>query len=239
MFIREQKNNEHPFVQVNMFFINDSLLSYKAKGVLLYLLSKPDDWVISIQDLMNHSTDGKTSIKSAIKELTLRGYIIRTRTKNKSNQFIGYDYAIYETIPEHHVLSTEKQNTLVKKNHYHKIRCDTGETANNYEEYLRTKHWLLLRETIYVKRNKQCEICHKKLKAYHVHHKYYTRIGFEPESDLVLLCKICHENIHKERKRVTDNFVQITHSKQTEETKVLDKDKTEYDTKVHWKRIPK
>lgn len=235
MIIREQKNKEHPFVQADKFFINDALLSYKAKGILLYLLSKPDDWVISIADIIKHSTDGITSVKSAIKELTLRGYLQRTRLKNKLGQFVGYDYTVYEKIPETFVLPVEKQNILIKKNHYNKIRCDTGETANNYEEYLQTKHWLLLRKEIYVKRNKQCEICHKRLKSYHVHHKYYTRIGFEADSDLMLLCKKCHENIHKEKKRIADNFVPITRPIKTNKIQ----EKIEYDKKDHWKRIPK
>lgn len=239
MYVREPKNEKHPFVQADKSFINDSLLSFKAKGVFLYLLSKPDDWVVSIADIMNHATDGKASVKSAIKELSLRGYLQRTRLKNNSGKFIGYDYIVHETIPTTYILPTQAQNALVKKNKYRNIRCDSGETAHSYEEYLQTKHWLLLREAIYVKRNKQCEICHKELKTYHVHHKYYTRIGFERESDLMLLCPKCHENIHKERKRVNSDFVPITHPKQTGETKTLDKEKRDYDKKDHWKRIPK
>lgn len=34
------------FVTVNKDFIHDPNLSWKAKGILLYLLSRPDDWQI-------------------------------------------------------------------------------------------------------------------------------------------------------------------------------------------------
>lgn len=34
------------FVTVHKNFIHDDNLSWKAKGILLYLLSRPDDWQI-------------------------------------------------------------------------------------------------------------------------------------------------------------------------------------------------
>ncbi|EJD8529897.1 replication protein, partial [Staphylococcus pseudintermedius] len=34
------------FVTVHKDFIHDSNISWKAKGILLYLLSRPDDWQI-------------------------------------------------------------------------------------------------------------------------------------------------------------------------------------------------
>lgn len=50
-------------------FLNNPNLSWKAKGLLAYLLSLPKDWLIRISDLVNRSTDGETSVYSALREL--------------------------------------------------------------------------------------------------------------------------------------------------------------------------
>ena len=46
------------FVMVHKDFIHDSNLSWKAKGILLYRLSRPDDWQIYETELEKHSSDG-------------------------------------------------------------------------------------------------------------------------------------------------------------------------------------
>lgn len=64
-------------------FANDLLynptLSGKAKWVLMYLLSKPEDWVTRVSDIVNHGTDGRSAILSAIKELKQAGYLRKVR----------------------------------------------------------------------------------------------------------------------------------------------------------------
>lgn len=57
------------FVTVHKNFIHDDNLTWKAKGILLYLLSRPDDWQVYESELQKHSADGRDSLKSGIKEL--------------------------------------------------------------------------------------------------------------------------------------------------------------------------
>lgn len=63
------------FVTVHKNFIHDDNLSWKAKGILLYLLSRPDDWQIYESELVRHSTDGLSGLKTGIKELEKVGVI--------------------------------------------------------------------------------------------------------------------------------------------------------------------
>lgn len=102
------------FTRIDNSLINDEGLSYKARGILAYLLSKPDNWTVSIGDISNKSEkDGKESIKSAFKELVDKGYAVL------SNQFktlpcgkrmiIGKRYSIHE--------KPQAENTTVVKNH--------------------------------------------------------------------------------------------------------------------------
>lgn len=97
---RVKKNKNNPFVQMYKQPINNENLSFKAKGILAYLLSKPDDWQVYEVDLQKHATDGKTSISNGIKELIEAGYIEREMKRNEKGQFRGYEYRVYEVPPE-------------------------------------------------------------------------------------------------------------------------------------------
>jgi len=73
MIIRSNKNNPHTLV--NNQFLNNKNLSWKAKGLLLYLFSLPDNLKIKVEDLKKISSDGKASTESALKELIKHKYI--------------------------------------------------------------------------------------------------------------------------------------------------------------------
>ncbi|MBE9438722.1 DnaD domain protein [Enterococcus faecalis] len=84
------------FVTVHKSFIHDDNLSWKAKGILLYLLSRPDDWRIYETELNKHSSDGRDSLRTGIKELEEAGYIHRTRKRNEKGQLREYEYQVFE-----------------------------------------------------------------------------------------------------------------------------------------------
>lgn len=94
---RVKKDKENPYVMLNKEFLNDDKLSWKAKGVLAYLLSLPDDWQIYESEVVKHSKDGKDSLKSAIKELMANGYLEREQTRDEKGCFKGYDYVVNES----------------------------------------------------------------------------------------------------------------------------------------------
>lgn len=73
--IRVAKNSN--YVVMNRTALNDNRLSWKAKGIMAYMLSMPDDWVFYLDELMTHSTDGKASFRAGFNELKKCGYIER------------------------------------------------------------------------------------------------------------------------------------------------------------------
>ncbi|MFJ6210565.1 DnaD domain protein [Lysinibacillus sp. NPDC092081] len=73
--IRVAKNSN--YVVMNRTALNDNRLSWKAKGIMAYMLSMPDDWVFYMDELMTHSTDGKASFRAGFNELKTCGYIER------------------------------------------------------------------------------------------------------------------------------------------------------------------
>lgn len=58
--------------------------------MLTYLMGKPDDWKLRVTDLVNRGTDGKHSIRAALKELRAFGYasLVQIRDKGKVAEWV-------------------------------------------------------------------------------------------------------------------------------------------------------
>ena len=76
--------------------ITDSRLSFGARGLLAYLLSKPKDWEVRTKDLVNASPAGISAVRSMVKELEEHGYLVKTRTRNSAGIFIGQVTEVYD-----------------------------------------------------------------------------------------------------------------------------------------------
>ena len=155
---RVEKNKDKPYVMINKEFLNDERLSAKAKGILTYLLSLPDDWKIYGEEITTHFADGVKSINSGIKELIKYGYIIRHQLRGEKGQFLNYEYCVYEVSTETpKTESRERQATnkditnnknIVGRGKRHRKRKDGGLTeyqakvvieAANIERHLNQK----------------------------------------------------------------------------------------------------
>ena len=95
--IRTEHNRSNPYAQISKKCLEDNLLSWKAKGVLCYLLSRPDNWRTYPYQLATVSTDQEHSTRSAVKELIKAGYIKRSRLQCEADgRFQGFEYIITE-----------------------------------------------------------------------------------------------------------------------------------------------
>jgi len=98
MIFRVMKNPENPYVMINKTALNDDNLTWKAKGLLCYMLCMPDDWQFYETELVKHSKDGRDSFRSAIKELIVCGYIHKgKRIRNEKGFLKGNEYTVYES----------------------------------------------------------------------------------------------------------------------------------------------
>ena len=84
------------YTVISNVFLRDEKLSLKSKGLLAYVLSLPNDWVLYVSELANHHKDGTSAIYSAFKELTELGYVRRKRERI-DGKLGGIDYIISET----------------------------------------------------------------------------------------------------------------------------------------------
>lgn len=70
-----RKKYESNFTQVPNELLEHPQLSFKAKGIMCYLLSRPDDWEVSQRQMARTMKDGRDSIMSGFKELVAYGYL--------------------------------------------------------------------------------------------------------------------------------------------------------------------
>lgn len=97
MIIRTVKNKDNPYYLKNRTAPNDPRLTWKAKGVHDYLMSKPDHWEAIIKELIAASADGQSAVRSAIKELIKFGYMHRARETNDLGRVVRWRLDAYET----------------------------------------------------------------------------------------------------------------------------------------------
>lgn len=88
------------FTTVSNDWINNPKLSAKAKGILLYLLSKPHDWETNLEDIAAHMRDGIDSIKSGLKELKQSRHIVKIAIR-ENGKISGWETLVFEEpLPE-------------------------------------------------------------------------------------------------------------------------------------------
>lgn len=94
--IRIAKNKENPYAQIARSAVQDETLSWKATGLLTYLLSLPDDWQIYLADLIKRKKDGMGGTRSALKELRKAGYIEKVSTRNDKGHYVKHEHFVHE-----------------------------------------------------------------------------------------------------------------------------------------------
>lgn len=95
MAVIKLKTRENPYVQIDKTGINDNRLSWKATGLLTYLVGRPSDWKIVLEHLATCKTDGITACKSALRELRSFNYCHYFELRQKG-KVVETFYIIYE-----------------------------------------------------------------------------------------------------------------------------------------------
>ena len=88
------------FTQINNSVLLDEQLSFKARGILALLLSRPKGWQIYVNEVVQRSDkDGRRAVQSGFKELLDYGYVSLSRVFNdETGRFEGCFYQLKETL---------------------------------------------------------------------------------------------------------------------------------------------
>ena len=86
MIVRSPRPANHFTVLTNSI-IRDRRLSWRARGILVYLLSMPDDWRTTSSHLASVGQEGRDSIRNALAELESVGYLRRTKCQDERGRW--------------------------------------------------------------------------------------------------------------------------------------------------------
>lgn len=82
-------------------WIRDKRLSWKARGLLLWLASHKPGFQVSLASIQAASVvDGRESARSAIKELEQAGYLVRSVERGTGGKITGASYQLVDACPD-------------------------------------------------------------------------------------------------------------------------------------------
>lgn len=123
------------------YHFKDKSISLKAKGLLSLMLSLPDEWDYSIIGLASLSSDGETSVRTAVKELEEHKYLKRTPVR-EGGRIVDWEYDIYEKPFELLDVENQQVETLAQEIKDNKVYKQSNtkkvNIKNNSKELLQT-----------------------------------------------------------------------------------------------------
>jgi DNA-binding transcriptional MocR family regulator len=110
MSIYRAPRPESNWTQIRNEIIEDPRLTFKATAVLIFVLSKPDNWRTSTRHLASVKKEGIDAIRTAMSELESAGYIKRRRYQDEEGKWC-YDTLVFDTpqAVDKHVRNTSSQ----------------------------------------------------------------------------------------------------------------------------------
>lgn len=111
--IRVERNAN--YTTMSNFHLQDRNLSLKAKGLLSFCLSLPDDWDYSVAGLVKFCKEGRDCIMATLAEMETNGYLHRERLRNADGTLGATNYVIYER-PQNHAAAEPKSDKPTSEN---------------------------------------------------------------------------------------------------------------------------
>lgn len=91
--VRIEKTKDYTIM--SNFHFKEKEMSLKAKGLLSFMLSLPDDWDYSIAGLETLLKESRSTIAVVLKELELFGFLERKQIRD-NGKIVDWEYVIYE-----------------------------------------------------------------------------------------------------------------------------------------------
>ena len=151
--ILKVKRREHGFAIMAKTALEDHNLSFKARGIYAYLMTKPESWTVNMKDLQR-GRDGREAVQSGLKELQAVGL-----AEYKILPGNGGEWILYEVPPGKRVLrspgkpvtgktgnretrSLNKEGIVVSKKKKKEKEVDLQQMLNERYQSLSTQSFL-------------------------------------------------------------------------------------------------
>ncbi|MGW2222845.1 hypothetical protein ACWCSD_48295, partial [Nonomuraea sp. NPDC001684] len=99
---RMRHHNVPRYVQVPNDVAFNSDLSFRARGVLVYLLAKPEDWDVRSEAIARDGKEGREAIRTALRELAAAGHyrLVRVLKGGKGGTWHSFTDVSFVPVPE-------------------------------------------------------------------------------------------------------------------------------------------
>ncbi|MCW2089450.1 UNVERIFIED_ORG: hypothetical protein M2328_002730 [Rhodococcus erythropolis] len=137
--IRRGPRTTDNFTILRNAVVNDSRLSFRSRGVLIWLLSKPADWRTRSESIAAQSPkEGRDAIRTAMRELEALGYLVREKAQNEHGHWSTFS-TVYEEPIEPEQSSTVAPGP-VKTTAGNAVTGKPGVLPSNDLQGLKTNH---------------------------------------------------------------------------------------------------
>lgn len=124
---RLKKPDRPRYTVISNTLLNDARISWEAKGLMCFLLSKKDDWTFNREDIMRQSSDKECALKRIIGELKSFGYIKIEKIRDEKGRIVEWVTYVFEH-PESLLKNTV--NVQLDKNQHVDMHC--GKPVDNF-----------------------------------------------------------------------------------------------------------
>lgn len=90
------KQRKEPYVIISRKAVEDTRLSWAARGVLGFLLAKPNDWEVRVDNLQRCGDLKRDAIYKLLKELQKYGYMYREQSRDARGCLSRAIYTVFE-----------------------------------------------------------------------------------------------------------------------------------------------
>ncbi len=88
------KRTNNAYTNVSNKVVRDASLSWKARGIFIYLWSQSDNWNFYVSEIERHSVDGRESLQNGLKELENAGYLVRSVKFDEIKKIKGMEWIL-------------------------------------------------------------------------------------------------------------------------------------------------
>lgn len=120
--VRIKKDNSNHVVIIDQNFARDSSLTWKARGIFVYLWSQSEEWDFNEVEVTRHAADGRDSLRAGLKELEEHGYLERERERDKLGRVHSTRWILHENpVLENPIQDKPVQGNGTQRSHQEKI----------------------------------------------------------------------------------------------------------------------
>lgn len=134
MTIKSKVNKDYTVIP--NYILKEENLSMQSKFLLIYVMSLPSDFEVSLNGLSRALSNEagrvtEAAIRKCLKELKEVGYVVRVFDKDESGRMVGSHYNFYDT-PQ---ITTKKVETVQPKEVESDLPSDKKKLLEQYLEY--------------------------------------------------------------------------------------------------------